>query len=413
MSKKRIAGFIFKNTFTYLDHIAPLCSLLKIPIILTDSKIINLTKDFYPNLKILNYPDYCSIYKFLWNNYNIIFSCHILCVDQRHNITEIFTEEFLTSLNPEAKSGKKIFKVLFQENQEQLLKDEKKMKKKLSTIWLPHGHSDKGFGNKMFKALKEEKIYMVYGKKMLESIKSQNNFCNDKNKIYLGDYRFFYYQKNKIFYDQLINKITKKLNKKNKTILYAPTWDDYEDSSTFLEVVDILIKKLPKKYNLIIKPHPNTFFQHRIKIESLISECENIKNILVLLTFTPINPLLNFCDIYLGDHSSIGYDFLKFNKPMFFLNKKNKNHMTDPSFYLFRCGYEILPNNYDKIYEIIEKNFLKTKKQFSSIKKNIYKQTFSKTPNFSKLLTKIKLTLSQIHKEEEQKLILNLLNSKK
>src|SRR5438105_1920604 len=43
-------------------------------------------------------------------------------------------------------------------------------------------------------------------------------------------------------------------------------------------------------------------------------------NLLFITDFPLIYPLLAKTDIYLGDVSSIGYDFLFFQKPMFFFN---------------------------------------------------------------------------------------------
>ena len=52
--------------------------------------------------------------------------------------------------------------------------------------------------------------------------------------------------------------------------------------------------------------------------------------------------------------SSIGYDFLSFKRPMFFLNEQ-KRPITD-NLYLYRCGKEVKPEEYPHLYEIIQEN---------------------------------------------------------
>src|SRR5207244_888854 len=115
-----------------------------------------------------------------------------------------------------------------------------------------------------------------------------------------------------------------------------------------------------------IKLHPNLVEKNKIEVQKLIWQYEKKKNIQFLLDFSPIYPLLNFVDLYIGDASSIGYDFLSFDKPMFFLNQNKL------STYLFQCGIVIAPEKYSDIYSIIDQTM---HQNFSAIRKQVYEET--------------------------------------
>lgn len=98
---------------------------------------------------------------------------------------------------------------------------------------------------------------------------------------------------------------------------------------------------------------------------------KSIHDCFFLKAFPSIYPLLEYTDVFVGDMSSIGYDFLTFNKPMFFLNPcENKEA------FLFQCGVEIKPNQYHDLYDIMKKELSK-KDFFSPIRKKVYSYSFS------------------------------------
>ncbi|MBS0654086.1 MAG: CDP-glycerol glycerophosphotransferase family protein, partial [Verrucomicrobia bacterium] len=103
---------------------------------------------------------------------------------------------------------------------------------------------------------------------------------------------------------------------------------------------------------------------------------EDLSHVLFLTDFPTIYPLLNRIDIYIGDMSSIGYDFLTFDRPLFFLNQNKRDPQSDLGLYLFRCGVEVLPEKYGQIYQIIQ-NFLQFElRDFSKIRKEVYDYAF-------------------------------------
>jgi CDP-glycerol glycerophosphotransferase (TagB/SpsB family) len=153
-----------------------------------------------------------------------------------------------------------------------------------------------------------------------------------------------------------------------KTILYAPTWQDSENSTSFFQVAETLIQQLPSDVLFLIKLHPN--LEKDIRILQFVLQNESHPNIRFLSGFTPVYPILERADLYLGDMSSVGYDFLSFNRPMFFFNPTSRDP-SDPGLYLHQCGQTLLP---DQIF-----NFLAQDQSYlTQVRQETYAYTFGK-----------------------------------
>ena len=287
------AGLIYDESLHYLDHLAPFCSLAGIPLILCEPQLANQARFYYPDLNILQIP--------LWDLVPSLPKTIITCEPQ--------------SL---------IRAALHVPHQQ--------------TMWLPHGNSDKGWKSPFFEALQAEEFALVYGDQMIDTLRKKNPHVQP---IRIGNFRWTYYQKHKSFYQTLCHTLTP--FKKSIHFLYAPTWEDVENNCSFWDAFPTLAAHLPPSHNLLVKLHPNTQKQHEAKLEQMIGLYAHRENIAFLPDFPPIYPLLEYCQAYIGDMSSIGYDFLAFLRPMFFLNPQKRDYNTDRSLYLHRCGQEMTP----------------------------------------------------------------------
>ncbi len=349
----KAACLLYGQETHHLDHLAVLSILLGVPLIVTEENIENHAKLCYPGIHVIH-SNYVYVALDTVKNYDVIFTCLP---------RDLFDDIFFLS--------------------EQL------HQKTLHTIWCPHGNSDKGKNSFFMEALQKEKLALVYGKRMVDFFKEKNVFSQLESYVEIGNYRYDFYQKEKSFYQGLVQRqIKDKLVSGKKTILYAPTWKDRENSSSFFDACSDLIEKLPSSYNLLIKLHPNLVLQEKETTCSIIEKYEGRQNVLFLQDFPPIYPLLDMTDIYLGDMSSIGYDFLAFSRPMYFLNQNERNEQTDSGLYLYQCGVPILPKKYQNIYEIIEKS-LPHDGNFSRIRKQIYEETFCKTKTWGSIKSEI------------------------
>ena len=313
---KKIAGLLYGNDFPHLDHIAPLCALLNIPLLITDDIIEKLSKSLYPEL-IVRKCSLREVSKIAVEDYMVIISC----LPKQLLDPLFFFEEHL-------------------------------YKKKLLTIWLSHGQSDK----ENLSALSKEKIALIHGPLMKKRLKEANTFNNLYRAIEIGNYRRAYFLNHLEFYRAWMEK-TLYFKKKQPTLLYAPSWDN----PNLEEITEDLLESLPLDLNLIIKWHPNSL--ENGKSPYFKEKSTLLTNVCWLEESPVIYPLLSSCDYYVGDSSSIAYDFLSFNKPLFFF--------TPPSTNIHQAGCFTRPEAIAS--KIQDKDF------FQEIRKKMYKEAYSET----------------------------------
>lgn len=286
------AGLIYGPEFHHLDHLAPLCSLLAIPLILSDDALAFQAKKFYPDLDVLQ----CESPDQIVQNFDtLIYSTPRV----------LFEEVFFFA----------------QEMQN----------KRIRTIWCPHGNSDKGRHSPFMEALKEEELILTYGPRIEEFLKEKGVDVPTQR---VGNYRLAYFEKHKSFYEKL-------LPKKQNAILYAPTWQDQEKNSSFPDLWPHLLKA-PE--NFFVKLHPNLYLQYPDEIGRLKSEGTQF-----IEDFPPIYPLLAQMDLYVGDLSSIGYDFLSFHRPMVLLKESE----------LAKAGRYVPKGEYENLFAICKEEIEK------------------------------------------------------
>ena len=282
------AGYLQGNLEHHLDHLAPFCSLMGWPLIVTDEEIFKLGLAYYPDLTL-----------HLWN-----------VLEAPFEVTKQF-DVIVTTLP----------RIAFDEI---FFIAEASLNKRLKTIWLPHGNSDKVHLLPWMEALRFEEAAFVYGSKMIDFLAQKN--VKIPTIIHVGNFRYIYFQKHRQFYENLLDS----MGLKKSFILYAPTWKDAEDSSSFDRAIDEVIERL-SHLPLVIKPHPNESEDIRVIQRKLTCTASWLDH------FPPIYPLLERTSHLLGDFSSIGYDFLQFNRPMFFLPPSTRS-TDDPGCFLHRYG---------------------------------------------------------------------------
>lgn len=259
---------------THLDHLAPLCELLDIPLLVTEREHLELAQLFYPMIDCR----YISLEKltleYIANHFDVIFTCG---------------KFWATELKPQIQMiyGKDI-----------------------EIVHCPHGYSDKE--SMLGKTVKQD-LCLAYAPKMSATLETEKI-------AYTGNVRLWFYQKHQKHFATIVEEgIASKLDKKKKTVLYAPTWETKATPTSFFSDTGALIETLSHSYNLLIKLHPLLEENHPAHFYAILGKYEKQAHFIV--KFPPIYPLLEKSDIYLGDFSSIGYDFLYFNRPMYFLKK--------------------------------------------------------------------------------------------
>lgn len=273
----------------YLDHLGVLCIELGLPLLVTEESTYQTARKFYPQLDCKLIDLQALSLDYLAANFDVIF-------ESGHR--------FAIELLP-------LFEMLFQ--------------KKMRMVYCPHGNSDKGYSQDPI----PKDISLAYGCHMMDHLKKSKSQLSST--VLTGNYRYQYYQKNQEFYDNLLKAELKgKLDPNKKTIFYAPSWPDGENNSSFLPYAMRTLDEVGEFYNVIVRWHPFLDDLHPVETHQLRGAFENKRGIIFLSDFPCIYPILNTSDGYLGDFSSIGYDFLAFNKPLFFLD----SHFGK----LYQCG---------------------------------------------------------------------------
>lgn len=327
-------GILPGPRISFIDHLVPLCDLMQIPLLVTDQIIKELIELYYPPLEIILAPSEEYVLDSMLENYNLFFYVQF----SRLGNQSFCFNEYLCS------------------------------KKARSVISL-HGNPDKFRDIYWLEHLTDEDIVLAYGPDLCDLMQQKGI---NKKPIICGNYRLEYYKKYKTFFDAKTA-----FKKEKKTILYAPTWlseklEQRKYGSSFFLFHKELFGDVPKNFQLICKPHPfliNTFHNEVEKIK------EFYPNVIFIDNYPLIYPLLQNIDIYLGDFSSMGFDFLYFDKPLFFLS-------SDKQTPLQQCG-TCIQNN---IYETINNNL---DNDLSSSRKALYKYVYGDQKSLSNLKEEI------------------------
>ncbi|MBM3184393.1 MAG: hypothetical protein FJZ64_03715, partial [Chlamydiae bacterium] len=247
--------------------------------------------------------------------------------------------------------------------------------KSVDLIFCPHGQSDKGFQAPLLAPYAMQDIVLLYGELLVDMLKQLSIWPLSRT-ARIGDFRKLHYEMHQQFYDDLAEKeLFSKLPKNRPTLLYAPTWFDADGSTSFFTGGKYLLKEFPQEWNLVVKIHPLLKLRQPAEYESIIHQVEKRENFLIIDTFPPVHPILKKADVYLGDSSSVGFDFLPFHRPMFFFSTKNTGK-------IHQCGISF--TSFKDLYQKIETNA-----SFSKKKEDLYRYAFDPVPDLRETINSL------------------------
>lgn len=344
--KPRMAALQLGETMDYrLDHLIPLCDLFDIPIIVDSSRFLALAQEYYPPIQLIQISTLDSL-SYL-SNFDLFF------------VSEKYMSSFVQAIS----------KLL--------------LGKDIHFFYCPHGNSDKGFIDLEMNQLTFHKLSLIYGEQMYRRIHTMSLSPHPDALVVMGNIRKRFYKKYQNFFDSII-KNTISLSSKviRHVFLYAPSWKDTEDSTSFFTVCKSLIEHLSPSDYLIIKIHP-LLLTHNLGYVTHIYENYKCRKNIQFLTENPlIYPLLQYIDIYLGDISSVGYDFLFFNRPMYFFDMRTNPPLESKE--LFECGIEVPPQYFKNPYPFIFSTLSENKAK-SMIREKTYHFVFAEDPRDDEL----------------------------
>ncbi len=295
------AAFNTGPDFHLLDHIAPLAELLQIPLITTEECNTELAQRFYPQIEVRYMPDLEFKLGAIAEEFDTLYECKYW-----------------------APHLKALFSRCYQ--------------KEVKLIFCPHGQSDKGYQMPLLAPYALQDGVLIYGELMIEMLKELGIWDAIEHYTVIGNYRLLFYRKYQAFYDALAEReIFSRFGKQNRTLLYAPTWRDADNATSFFTYGAQVIAELPSDWNLILKVHPLLEQRNPGLFYAIAARIDQKPNAVMVHEFPPVYPILEKVDAYLGDFSSVGYDFLAFQRPMFFLPTQSLRR-------LHACGTLIDPS---------------------------------------------------------------------
>jgi teichoic acid glycerol-phosphate primase len=283
-------GILPEQNLSYVDHLVPLCQLMHIPLLVTDPWIKEVVEMYYPPMDILlAEPQDFNLDPFL-EGYEVF-----VYVDYFRRATGFFQFQSYFSTH------------------------------RARSVMSLHGNPDKYWEIYWIEQLNDEDIVLTYGQQLLDLLATKKV---RKNPLICGNYRLEFYKSHESFFDQKLP-----FQKEKKTLLYAPSWttlarntEHRVNFSSFFEVYSSVFDALAPHFQLIVKLHPLLTRLMPAQVEEVMQQYPHIY---FLQDFPLIYPLLKQIDLYLGDYSSIGYDFLYFDRPLFFLENSKRTPLQE------------------------------------------------------------------------------------
>jgi CDP-glycerol glycerophosphotransferase (TagB/SpsB family) len=276
----RYAALNIGPDFHLLDHVAPLAELMHMPLITTEKLNDELARLYYPQIEVRHMPDLEFQLSIIAKEYDALFECKYWTPQTKTRFRQLYNKE-------------------------------------MRLIFCPHGQSDKGFKAPLLAPYAWQDMVLLYGELLIQMLKDLHIWPSISQYAIIGNYRLQFYQKYRLFYDALVEKKFP-FNKKNRTLLYAPTWRDADAATSFFSHGAEVITQLPSDWNLILKLHPLLEQRDPAYFYSIAALADNKPNAWIVHEFPPVYPLLARSDVYLGDGSSVGYDFLYYQRPLYF-----------------------------------------------------------------------------------------------
>lgn len=297
-------GIIEGPKISFIDHLVPLCAALKMPLFCSHPDVRLAAELFYPDIELISQIESFSTFFYV-------------------EPTRLGTGRFCL---------------------------DHKVLDHVRGVCAFHGNSSKNRDSFWIERFADEEVVLVYGDFFLKFLQEKNVLSKIKKIVRTGNFRYRYYKDNQEFFDKVATPFVF-AEKKRKTILYAPTWqyDDKKSSyySNFFQMYDKVLGSIPDDFQMIVKLHPFSFRLYPDKVQKIKEKYQDKSNILFLDENPLIYPILQTVDICLGDYSSISYDFLTFNRPLFFLTEQSEN-----------LGRVIKEDELKRLYQILDEKDL-------------------------------------------------------
>jgi hypothetical protein len=304
----------------HVEHLAPWCALLGMPIVLPEHPVLRHAVLAYPGLDAEWVPG-------VWQPNGIVPLAAAVRARAPRVVfySELFDRDTLRSLFGGGSAAPRV-------------------------VYAPHGFSEKRQGWARGTAFQD--VAVLYGRHALDQLEAFGVADRLHRCVFSGNVRRGYYRAHERHFRAQGEGLGLARDGRTRTLLYAPTWDDAIGSSSFFAAFEAVASAVPAGWRLVAKLHPHAE-RHAAAIDRIEAAFRG-RGVHLVRRCPLTYPLLDLADAYLGDMSSLAYDFLACGRPMFFTNPTSGTARDAAASRLFACGTVIPPHRYGDVWRIVE-----------------------------------------------------------
>jgi hypothetical protein len=216
--------------------------------------------------------------------------------------------------------------------------------------YVPHGFSEKRQDWARGTAFQD--IAVLYGQHAFDQLVALGVAPYLHHFLVSGNLRRAYHARHAAWFGSLLEPLGLAGARPGRTLLYAPTWQDAIGSSSFFRAFAGFVGALPADWRLIVKLHPHLErYAQALDELAVLTRGRDVH----LVRASPLTyPFLELADAYVGDMSSLAYDYLAYGRPMFFTNGKAGEASDAAGSRLFACGTVIAQERVGDLYRIVD-----------------------------------------------------------
>ena len=304
----------------HVEHLAPWCELLDMPLLVADRPELEAAASGYPGVRAerlrgVVLPDRLDMFP------------HALAARRPRAIfySELFTRVLLRALFGRGRDAPRV-------------------------VYVPHGYSEKR--QAWASGTAHQDVAVLYGQAAYDQLVGFGVAGELGAHVVAGNLRRTYHRRHASSWRAVASRLGLDGPRPARTLLYAPTWNDKIGSSSLDAAFEAFVDGLPAGWRVIVKPHPH-LERRPGGLDAIVERCRG-RDVVVLRRQALCYPFLDLADAYVGDMSSLAYDYLAYGRPMFFANPTAGTPADAAGSRLFACGTIVPPERYADLYRIVD-----------------------------------------------------------
>jgi hypothetical protein len=304
----------------HVEHLAPWCALLDMPLLLADVPSLDAIAGDYPGVRFERMP-------------GVVIPERVDGLAQTIAIRAprvVFYSELF---------ARRLLRPMFGNRPDPI-----------RVVYVPHGYSEKRQDWARTTAFQD--VAVLYGEAAYDQLVAFG-VAGDLNRYVLsGNLRREWHARHASFFRARLAALGLDGPPPARTLLYAPTWQDAIGSSSFFAAFQAFVDGLPAGWRLLVKLHPH-LERASAAVDALAARARG-RDVRLLRGQALCYPFLDIADAYVGDMSSLAYDYLAYGRPMFFTNPTAGTAGDAAGSRLYGCGTVVAQDRYDDLYRIVD-----------------------------------------------------------